>query len=95
MLTKLYRTATSLLPVSANRTGSCNGCGECCKLPFRCQFLKDKEGGGYTCSIYQFRPPNCRKFPRTAQDLKPVIKQCGFSFKEIKVQTIDTSKCES
>jgi Fe-S-cluster containining protein len=81
MINKLARTITSILPVDSNRTGSCNNCGECCKLPFRCTFLKtDEDGKGY-CSAYKFRPLNCRKFPRTPQQLVPVADVCGFSFK--------------
>lgn len=86
MLKKLHRTVTSILPVEEGRTGSCNGCGECCKLPYRCQFLKEKEDGSYSCGIYQVRPLNCRKFPRTPDDLSLVKENCGFSFEVVPVK---------
>ena len=82
MIPKLARTLTSLLPVDKSRTGSCNQCGECCKLPFKCSFLKIAEDGSSSCSAYNFRPLNCRKFPRTQSQLESVIDVCGFSFKD-------------
>ena len=82
MIPKLIRTVTSLLPVDAGRTGDCNGCGECCKLPFRCAFLKTDPEGRSFCSVYKVRPPNCRKFPRTEAQLKPVKAVCGFKFEK-------------
>jgi hypothetical protein len=42
MINKLARTITSILPVDSRRDGSCNNCGACCKLPFRCAFLKTR-----------------------------------------------------
>ena len=89
MLKKVQRTATSLLPVEAGRTGSCNGCGDCCKLPFRCQFLKEKADGSFFCGIYHVRPPNCRKFPRTPGDLELVKENCGYSFKSIAIKKVN------
>ena len=83
MIPKLARTLTSLLPVDKSRTGSCNQCGECCKLPFKCSFLKIAEDGSSSCSAYNFRPLNCRKFPRTQSQLESVIDVCGFSFKDL------------
>lgn len=80
MISKLRRTLTSLLPVEKGRTGSCNGCGACCELPTRCTFLKTDSQGNNTCSIYRFRPPNCRKFPRSPAQLAEVAKTCSFSF---------------
>ena len=80
MISKFKRTLTSLLPVEEGRTGSCNGCGACCELPTRCTFLKTDSQGNNTCSIYRFRPPNCRKFPRSPAQLKEVAKTCSFSF---------------
>lgn len=88
MLKKLHRTATAVLPVHRGRKGSCNGCGACCKLPFRCTFLKEKEDGSYFCGIYQIRPPNCRKFPRTADDLKLVQDTCSFSFEGVPIKEV-------
>ncbi|HBH35645.1 MAG TPA: hypothetical protein DDW45_04500 [Gammaproteobacteria bacterium] len=81
MIHKFARTLTSVLPVDKTRSGSCNQCGECCKLPFRCSFLKTTDDGKNYCSAYHFRPLNCRKFPRTRAQLDPVIDVCGFTFK--------------
>lgn len=77
---KILRTLTSLLPVDKNRTGECNNCGACCRLPFRCTFLKSAEDGKEYCSIYKFRPPNCRKFPRSLEQYKLVSSTCSFDF---------------
>jgi Fe-S-cluster containining protein len=82
MLSKLTRTLTSLLPVENHRTGSCNQCGECCRLPFTCFFLRTGTDGKSYCSAYRFRPPTCRKFPRTGAQLELVRHACGFSFAE-------------
>lgn len=81
MIPKLVRTLTSVLPVDKNRQGSCNQCGECCKLPFKCTFLKTAEDGSSYCGAYNFRPLNCRKFPRTPAQLEHVIDVCGYTFK--------------
>jgi len=82
MISKLRRTFTSILPVDAGRTGHCNGCGACCELPTRCTFLKTDSDGKSTCSIYKFRPPNCRKFPRSQAQLDSVVDTCSFSFEK-------------
>jgi Fe-S-cluster containining protein len=79
LLHKLRRLATSLLPVAENRRGSCNRCGECCKLPFPCPFLRFDAEGLSTCSVYHLRPPSCRKYPRTA-DEHLTQEVCGFWF---------------
>jgi hypothetical protein len=83
MLPKLTRILTSLLPVDNHRTGSCNQCGECCRLPFTCLFLRTASDGKSYCSAYRFRPPNCRKFPRTPAQLDLVRDVCGYSFVEV------------
>jgi hypothetical protein len=80
MLSKLTRTLTSLLPVDNDRAGSCNQCGACCRLPFKCVFLRSGADGKSYCSAYRFRPPTCRKFPRTRAQLELVRDVCGFSF---------------
>jgi Fe-S-cluster containining protein len=80
MISKLRRTFTSFLPVEEGRAGKCNGCGACCELPVRCFFLKTDSKGNNTCSIYRFRPPNCRKFPRSPAQLEEVAETCSFSF---------------
>ncbi len=87
MSSKFIRTVTSILPVQKNRTGSCNGCGACCKLPVKCTFLTTDDEGMFRCSIYKYRPPNCRKFPRTPSQLKLVENECSYTF-----SIINTSK---
>ena len=86
MIPKIKRTLTVLLPVAKERRGACSGCGDCCKLPFRCIFLKDMPDGKAHCSIYKIRPPNCRKFPRNKAQWESVKENCGFDFPDIKVQ---------
>jgi len=79
MLNKLKRLTTSLLPVDSNRGGECNRCGACCKLPYPCPFLRYDDQGLSSCAVYHFRPPSCRKYPRTeSENLTP--EQCGFYF---------------
>lgn len=80
MRNKIERAFTAILPVDKNRAGSCNNCGACCRLPTRCIFLKSAEDNKEYCSIYVVRPPSCRKFPRTIEQLKHVSETCSFSF---------------
>jgi hypothetical protein len=94
MLPKLTRTLTSLLPVENTRTGSCNQCGECCRLPFECFFLRTGTDGKSFCSAYRFRPPTCRKFPRTSSQLELVRDVCGFSFAEDRSRQAATTDCD-
>ena len=79
MLKKLKRTITSVLPVAKDRVGACVNCGACCKLAVVCPFLKRRKDGSSYCSIYHFRPFNCRKYPRTASE-HITQDTCGFSF---------------
>lgn len=79
MNNKLKRFATSFLPVAANRRGECIRCGECCKLPFPCPFLRYDENGLSSCAVYKLRPPSCRKYPRTA-DENLTAATCGYYF---------------
>lgn len=72
---KMKRTFTAFLPVDENRQGACRRCGGCCKLAFKCPFY---DGNG--CSIYSFRPPQCRKYPRTQEE--SIVPDCGFTFSE-------------
>jgi uncharacterized protein len=79
MKTKLKRFLTSFLPVAENRRGECNRCGQCCKLPFPCPFLRYDAQGLSSCAVYFARPPSCRKYPRTAsENLTP--QTCGYYF---------------
>ena len=80
LIAKLKRTATSVLPVAKNRGGQCANCGACCHLPFRCPFLKEKNGKTY-CSVYKVRPLNCRKYPRTEKEWL-TKNSCGYHFKK-------------
>ncbi|MBE0521950.1 MAG: hypothetical protein IBX39_06760 [Candidatus Methanoperedenaceae archaeon] len=82
MYGKIKRAVTSLmLPVEENRAGECKNCGSCCMLVFRCPFIKFKENGSIkaVCTVYQFRPPQCMKYPRAESE--QVHKQCGYYFK--------------
>lgn len=79
MKAKLKRFLTSLLPVAEDRRGECNRCGQCCKLPFPCPFLRFDDEGLSSCSVYHVRPPSCRKYPRVAaENLTP--QTCGYYF---------------
>jgi len=76
---KIRRTLTSILPVDKNRRGKCINCGECCKLPTVCPFLRFKPDGKAYCIIHPIRPLNCRKYPRTKAEC--ITKDtCGFRF---------------
>ena len=80
-LSKFIRNSKAFLPVQKGRVGECNRCGECCKLPNVCPFLRyDKEDKCF-CAIYPIRFRSCRKYPRTAKEhiTKDV---CGFYFQE-------------
>ena len=80
---KLKRFTTSLLlPVDKNRRGDCNRCGECCRLPYPCPFLRYDEHGKSSCLVYHLRPPSCRKYPRTdAENLTSRV--CGYYFANV------------
>lgn len=79
MKKKLKRFATSLLPVSTTRRGDCNRCGECCKLPYPCPFLRYDGDELSSCAVYSLRPPSCRKYSRTdSENLTP--ESCGYYF---------------
>lgn len=76
---KTQRFATSLMPIDPGRRGACNRCGECCKLPFPCPFLRYDDEGLSSCAVYHARPPSCRKYPRTAsENITPAT--CGYYF---------------
>jgi uncharacterized protein len=70
---------TCVLPIANNRQGKCIGCGKCCRLPHKCAFLKENYKGESYCSIYEIRPLNCRKYPRTESE--HITKEtCGYSW---------------
>ena len=77
---KLKRTVTSVLPVDPNRKGSCNRCGHCCMLPNRCPFLRFDHETKAICMIYNFRPLNCRKYPRVEEE--HIAFPCGYYFEK-------------
>lgn len=61
----------------ALRFGQCKGCGDCCRLVYRCVFLRR----GNRCLIYGGpRPGSCRAFPIDWRDLADVRGACGFRF---------------
>jgi len=69
---------------AARRHGECARCGACCMLGYKCQSLRDNEGGT-ECTIHKFRPPNCRVFPIDERDIadRDLIRPdtpCGFHF---------------
>ena len=66
--------------IAGARQGECNRCGACCKILFTCPFLVEDEGG-FTCSVYDHRPPSCRLFPMVPADLREV-ERCTFRFEE-------------
>lgn len=79
MWKKIVRTLTAFLPVDKRRSGGCKACGACCELVYRCPFLTRDANGTPRCRIYRFRPPACRKYPRTAREWM-TQSTCGFSF---------------
>lgn len=85
---KLKRAMTSLLPVAKDRIGNCTSCGACCELPNVCVFLKYDAEGKSSCSIYSFRPPSCRKYPRTSSEFITPEK-CGYSFKSLETAKLN------
>jgi hypothetical protein len=76
---KAKRTMTAFLPVAKNRRGKCKDCGECCKLPKECFFLRYGKDGRSRCLIWPLVPMNCRKYPRTKEE-QLTEKTCGFWF---------------
>ena len=62
------------------REGSCNQCGNCCKIAFSCPFLK-VYGSHALCRIYHIgRPTPCVAFPINREDLADVGFECTYSF---------------
>ncbi|MFV1985214.1 MAG: hypothetical protein ACC657_16825 [Thiohalomonadales bacterium] len=83
---KIKRFFTSVLPVAENRIGGCIACGDCCRLPKPCTFLRYNKDNTSYCAIYQLRPMSCRKYPRTSSEfITP--HNCGFEFKELAENT--------
>jgi hypothetical protein len=68
----------------ARRRGSCNRCGACCKLLYRCPAYDESSGEG-KCLIYNDRPGICALFPINEKDLRDrdIVmpeQSCGFYF---------------
>ncbi|MHA1519914.1 MAG: hypothetical protein ACTSRK_06995 [Promethearchaeota archaeon] len=83
---KIYRNLLAFLPVSKKRRGECIRCGECCKLPNVCPFLRYNDKNEPRCIIYPIRSWSCRRYPRTARE--HITKDtCGYWFE-------DSSKAE-
>ena len=70
--------AATILPVKEEREGECLNCGACCKLPVECPFLGFKGEQSY-CTVYEFRPPSCRKYPRSEEE-HLTKETCGYHF---------------
>ena len=68
----------------SRRRGQCVRCGACCKLLFKCPFLK-----GNHCIKYAKRAKQCALFPMSPKDLKFLEHTCGFYFEE------DRSPCDT
>jgi Fe-S-cluster containining protein len=64
----------------ARRHGECNRCGACCKIAFRCPFLKTDQNGDSSCRIYGLRFTQCRLYPLHASDLLELKGQCSYTF---------------
>ena len=68
----------------ARRTGECLRCGACCRLAYRCQFLRHT-GDVTECRFHKQRPLNCRLFPIDERDLadRDIVaphSRCGYGF---------------
>ncbi len=62
------------------REGSCNQCGNCCRISFSCPFLKIY-GSHALCRIYHIgRPSPCVAFPINKADLADVGFECTYTF---------------
>ena len=87
MKKKILRQITAILPIHESRRGECLSCGACCKLPYRCPMLRDRDDGSTYCAIYPVRPPSCRKYPRSAGE-HVTGATCGFYFDEEAVASV-------
>lgn len=63
----------------AIRGGECVGCGQCCKLVYRCPFLGGTDEHP-RCMVYDDRPKPCQAFPIDERDLVDVNYRCGYFF---------------
>ncbi|MBI5181578.1 MAG: hypothetical protein HZA06_01545 [Nitrospirae bacterium] len=64
----------------SHRRGICLQCGKCCRLVYRCPFLKGS-GENIWCQIYHNgRPKQCIAFPIDKIDIADVNFECGYYF---------------
>src|SRR3990172_3596797 len=61
------------------RRGECNRCGRCCKILFRCPFLRE-EDGSFSCRIYGHHFAACKLFPLQPADLAELGGECTYTF---------------
>lgn len=81
---KTARLVTIVNGTTPGRTGECTPAAcetldgrkgaACCTIGYHCPCLKED-----ACAMYPVRPPNCRAFPRTPEDLT-LVKNCGYSW---------------
>ena len=62
------------------REGTCDQCGQCCKIVVHCPFLSEKDGHT-SCRIYKFRPLQCRAFPLYERDMDDIEYKCSYRFR--------------
>lgn len=79
-LGKVHRFFTALLPVDKRRRGNCIRCGKCC-IETGCKILEFDDVGNPHCPIRNFRPLQCRKYPRTEKEMF-TKSTCGYSFEK-------------
>jgi Fe-S-cluster containining protein len=77
-LSKVCRFFTAFLPVDKKRRGGCVRCGMCC-IRTDCKILEFDDNGNPHCPIRNFRPLQCRKYPRTENELF-THSTCGYRF---------------
>lgn len=77
-LGKAHRFFTAFLPVDEKRRGRCSRCGMCC-IKTNCRILEFDDDGNPHCPIRKFRPLQCRKYPRTEDELF-TRQTCGYKF---------------
>ncbi len=63
----------------AARRGECDRCGGCCKILFRCPFLREDPEGNSACRIYEQRFAQCRLYPIQPRDMLEV-ERCTYTF---------------
>jgi len=65
----------------AKRKGACKRCGACCKILFKCPYLRYNSEGLAECTIYEKRFEQCDKFPIDNRDFENIPgTECGFYY---------------